>query len=392
MLAAIAGGALQGLELTYLARKGGYDTILLDKNRDAPATGLCDGFVALDFKERDALTQALSQADVVFPATENPDALASLVDWSNSTGTPLAFDPNAFAISSSKKSSDALFREHGVPAPAPWPDCTFPVLAKPDSESGSKGVEVFADPVDLEERFDLIPPPGRVLQEYVPGPSYSIEVVGRPGTYTPLQITELEMDSDHDCKRVLAPTTLAATLAERFNELAVRLADAISLTGIMDVEVILHDGRLLVLEIDARFPSQTPIAVYHSTSVNMIERVAALFTDSENNHLASSAAHEPKGSILEHIRVRGGQLSVCGENVMVGNGPLNLVDDFFGADEALTSYSPGKRDWVATLMITGTDLADARANRESVIADIRKRFGIDVYRDEFPTVQIGHES
>lgn len=389
MLVAIAGGALQGLEITYLAKKAGYETLLLDRNKDAAATGLCDRFVAVDLTDRGALNGVLGGVDLVVPATENVHALEGLIEWRDGSSIPLAFDPAAYAISSSKKKSDALFRKLGIPAPAPWPDCTFPVLAKPDDGSGSKEVEVFADRRELEERFDILPPPGRVLQAYVTGPSYSIEVIGRPGNYTPLQTTDLEMDESYDCKRVLAPTLLPPHLTDRFEKTAVSLAEAVSLSGIMDVEAILHDGQLLVLEIDARFPSQTPIAVYHSTGINMVERLATIFTAQGKSNRNSGPGLPPRGAVLEHIRVHDGQLSVCGEHIMAEDGPLHREQDFFGADEVLTSHTLGKDDWVATLIVTGSDLDDARARRDQAVSEIRNRFSLGIYSDEYPREQSG---
>jgi heterodisulfide reductase subunit A-like polyferredoxin len=37
MLVAVVGGNLQGVEATYLARKAGWEVILIDKNSNAPA-------------------------------------------------------------------------------------------------------------------------------------------------------------------------------------------------------------------------------------------------------------------------------------------------------------------------------------------------------------------
>jgi pyrrolysine biosynthesis protein PylC len=384
MVVAIAGGALQGLEMTYLARKAGFETLLLDRRRDAPATGICGGFFAMDLTDHEALTGALGSVDLVLPATENAAALQSLVEWCEKSRMPLAFDPGAYAISSSKTASDVLFRKLGIPAPAPWPDCAFPVLAKPDGESGSEGVEVFADLQALEARFGLIPPPGHVLQEYLTGPSYSIEVMGRPGEYTPLQITSLEMDRDYDCKRVSAPSPLSPDLMGLFEEVAVTLAEAVRLRGIMDVEAIVHEGRLKVLEIDARFPSQTPIAVYHSTGINMVERRARLFSAQNKSRPDAVSARPERGSVLEHVRVRRGHLSVCGEHIMAEDGPLHLEADFFGADEALTSHASGSDDWVATLMVKGRDLEEARERRNRVVGEIRDRCGVRSYTDESP--------
>jgi pyrrolysine biosynthesis protein PylC len=65
---------------------------------------------------------------------------------------------------------------------------------------------------------------------------------------------------------------------------------------------------------------------------------------------------------------------VCGEHIMAEHGPLHLETDFFGADEALTSLSPGKNEWVATLMVTGSNLEEAWKRRDGVIGAIRDRF------------------
>jgi pyrrolysine biosynthesis protein PylC len=384
MVVAIAGGALQGVEITYLARKAGFETVLLDRRRDAPATGLCHRFVAIDLTDREALTGALRSVDLVLPATENAEALRTLTRWCEENEVPLAFHPGAYAVSSSKSASDSLFRERGIPAPAPWPDCSFPVVVKPDGESGSKGVEVFPDGRALESRFALIPPPGRVLQAYLTGPLYSIEVMGGAGHYTGLQITRLEMDSAHDCKRVLAPASLPPHLAGSFERAAVKLAEAVGLTGIMDLEAVLHEGRLKALEIDARFPSQTPSAVYHSTGFNMVEALAGIFLPEEGGMPRPIHGGPARGSVLEHIRVEGGELAVCGERVMAEAGPLRLEVDFFGAQEALTNYGPERADWVATLMVQGSTLEEAWARREEVVREIQSRCGLTGYRDTSP--------
>jgi pyrrolysine biosynthesis protein PylC len=152
----------------------------------------------------------------------------------------------------------------------------------------------------------------------------------------------------------------------------------------MDVEAILHEGTLKVLEIDARFPSQTPMAVYHSTGVNMVE-VLAMVCSGESGSGPVSVSALPKGaSILEHVRVRPGHMSVCGERYMAEAGPLHLEANFFGAHEALTNHSPGRGDWVATLMVVGSDLRDAQARRDLVLEEIQTRCGLESFEDEYP--------
>ena len=381
---AVAGGGLQGLEVTYLARKAGYETLLLDREDAPPAAGLCHEFVSLDMEDHHALGQAAESADVVIPATENAGALRSLVEWCRKAEVLLAFDPEAYAISSSKIASQALFSRLGIPTPRPWPECPFPVLAKPDSGSGSRGIQLFPDGPSLEARFGPSPPVDWVLQEYLEGPSFSIEVLGRPGAYLPFQVTDLEMDPAFDCKRVRAPASVPAHLADTLRSMTISLAQGVDLTGIMDVEAILHDGVLKVLEIDARFPSQTPMAVYQASGVNMVELLVGLLLDETGNGPTPAPSFGKDAAIVEHVQVRPGQLFVRGEGIMAQAGPLHLEAGFFGAHEALTDYSPGSRNWVVTLMIRGSDPEDAMSCRDRVLAEIRRRFGLDDYHDEYP--------
>jgi pyrrolysine biosynthesis protein PylC len=61
---------------------------------------------------------------------------------------------------------------------------------------------------------------------------------------------------------------------------------------------------------------------------------------------------------------------------MAAGGPLNLLDDFCGADEAITNFAPGKDQWVATLIFAGTNRHQAWEKRNHSIARITRRLGI----------------
>jgi len=381
MLAAVVGGNLQGIEAAYLAHKAGWEIILVDRRPNAPASQLCDQFVHREITAEDDLKNLFRGVDLVIPALENKVALECLDNWSRTTEIPLAFDFEAFAVSSSKLKSDRLFHRLGVPAPLPWPDCDFPLIIKPSVGSGSRGVKIINDSGSLNQYLDD-PPDSWVLQEYVEGPSYSIEVLGLPGQYSPLQVTDLQMDAGHDCKRVLAPTDLSEALISNFEQISLSLAEALKLRGLMDVEVILHQNVLRVLEIDARLPSQTPTAVFWSSGLNMIEMLGELFL----NGAVSAAAPiiYPKGVVYEHIKVSPDLIEVGGEHIISGADGMHLHNDFFGADEAITNYKPGRDEWVATLIICEQTRETAWEKRKAVISGIQKKFKPAIYRDSFP--------
>ena len=71
---------------------------------------------------------------------------------------------------------------------------------------------------------------------------------------------------------------------------------------------------------------------------------------------------------------------------MTEGGPLNLQNNFFGADEAITNFEPGKDQWVATLIFCGTDRQQAQEKRNRSIAKITRRLGIKEVVDSQPDV------
>jgi pyrrolysine biosynthesis protein PylC len=142
MIAAIAGGRLQGVEAAYLARLAGWETWLLEKDPLAPASGLCSRLIPCDLRDVAQLSRAMAGADILVPALEDAAALKSLERAASTCGIPLLFDPKAYAVSSSKHKSNRLFERLGLPMPQPWPRCGLPVVVKPDGSSGSQGVQV----------------------------------------------------------------------------------------------------------------------------------------------------------------------------------------------------------------------------------------------------------
>jgi pyrrolysine biosynthesis protein PylC len=375
LLVGIVGGRLQGVEAAYLARKAGWEIRVVDKKPGVPAANLGDTFVQADVTVEKDLDGILGDVDFIIPTLEDDDALRSLMRWSRIAAVPLAFDPEAYAISSSKLKSASFFKEIGLPVPAAWPQCKFPVVAKPSQGSGSKGVRIFQDLDSLRGEFSAeFPPPGWVLEEFIDGSEHSLEVIGRPGNYRALQVTDLYVDQDFDCKRVIAPSNLPSNSIADFEALSLAIAEALNLRGIMDVEVVFSRGEFKVLEIDARLPSQTPTAVYWSTKQNMVELQGGLYATPKTGFPAvTGSAH---GVVYEHIHVSGAGLKICGEHIMAAGGPLDLVEDFFGADEAITNFAPDRDPWVATLIFRGANRQQACEKRNRSIAEVVRRWNL----------------
>lgn len=383
MQIAIMGGKLQGLEAAYLARKARWKALLFDANPSVPASGLCDRTVRVDFLDSKELLPHLKRVDLIVPALEDHKALVALKLIADKCGIPMAFDPVAYAVSSSKKKSNRLFQKMGLCLPEEFPNCGYPIMCKPDDKSGSHGVEVISDPGMLEDKFSGgAIPDGWIAQRFVSGPSYSVEVIGMPGQYITPQVTDLHMDEQFDCKCVTAPSELPKNIVSELEKTAVRIADTIELNGIMDVEVILDRELLRIIEIDARLPSQTPAAVYWSIGVNMLTLMRDIFVNKRKPPIKSSSPCRPVW--FEHIKVSEGTLTICGERIMSHAGPVQVESDFFGADEAITDYRVDSRNWVATLIHVANDPTDLMGKRASTIDNICRSLGLTGIVDSTP--------
>ena len=308
---------------------------------------------------------------MIIPAVEDVIALRALQKCAAEVSIPLAYDAEAYFITHSKKRSNRLFEKLGIPLPQSWPQCGLPLIVKPSVSSGSHGVSKLCTEQELGDFIKRVGSGVKrwILQEYVEGPSYSIEVLGLAGHYVALQVTELEMDGDYDCERVLAPAEIPESLDRQIKEIALTIAKSLRLKGIMDVEVILNQGVPKVLEIDARLPSQTPTAVYESTGINMLELLGHIFVTDTMPIIPKIKAL--RGVVYEHIKVSQDGLEFLGEHIMGEVDSLEIVHDFFGADVSLTNFNLSSFPWVATLITTGESREQAWLKRQQAIENIK---------------------
>lgn len=413
----VVGGRLQGTEAVYLAHKAGIETLLVDRVPGTPASGLADENVVFDVTANEALTKALAgRCDAVLPACEDLETLAWLTARAPEWGVPLLFDLAAYRVTRSKSASWRLFDKLGLARPQPWPAAGFPAIVKPDDASGSQGVCLVNDEEELAAaRATLAAASHRAIVEaYVDGPSLSLEVLAWNGVTLPLQATGLEFDAVYDCKRVVAPVgercggdgrrralgrdarrdrgggeekvdwdeLLEPAVLADFAAMAEHLAEGLDLRGVMDVEVLLRDGREpLVLEVDARLPSQTPSVVYWSSGANLVE---LLVETARRGTPPELVATPRRACVYQHVRAARGRLEVVGEHALAVAGPLRRVEGLAGADETLTDRGSSSRSWVATLVTTGASLAEARARGTAEIAALAAESDLEVAPDLGP--------
>ncbi len=381
----VVGGRLQGTEATYLAKKAGYEVILIDRDSNAPATSLADEFHALDLLEDDKdAREILSSTDAVLPATENKGTLSFLEKLSLQIGIPYMQDNSAFLVSSDKIKSLEFFDSLNIPHPEPWPNSGFPVVVKPAGKSGSVGIYRADNEEQLRDALEESSSIGdeSVVQKFINGPALSLELIALDGNPLPLQITQLDFDETYGCKRVFAPDLVSDDVRENFIETSKKMARGLNLKGLMDTQAIVDiNGIPLMIEINARLPSQTPTVVYHSSGINMVGLLVEMFVENKMPHVTV----EPKNSVIyQHIKVNNNSAIIMGEHIMSEARNLRIKKDFFGADEAITNLDTDRSEGVATLIVKSPSIEEARRRSMRAIERLMAEFNLTRFLDSSP--------
>lgn len=385
MRLAVVGGALQGMEAVYLASKAGIETTVLDRRGTAPALSICDDPVVLDpTKDPEGARRIFEDCDAVIPACEELDLLHCLDGMLKGTDVPLLFDMHSYEISCSKNRSNEIMASVGVPLPGKWPECGFPVIVKPSSQSGSIGVSVAFNQDDVDRGLETVRSLNDepVIQEFVHGKSVSIEVIGNGRTARSYVTTEVVLDTNYDCKMVRCnPDIMSKEDDDLFAKIGKDVAENMGLSALMDVEAILTPKGLRVLEIDARIPSQTPAAIQAATGVNLLEELMFTALGKETGRVRAEGS-----SVYRHVVMKDGVLRACGEKEFGHVREPRMVSGLFGADDVITDYEPGKSEWRATLITHGPTEEEVDRRCASSIERILDECSVETFIDGSPEV------
>ena len=131
---------------------------------------------------------------------------------------------------------------------------SYPVLVKPRSGSGGRGVRIVETPSNLAAE----PRTGRdIVQTYLPGTEYSIDVYAREDGHVVAAVPRERLKVDSGI--AVAARTVHA---EDVQHLARRLVESLGLTGVCNVQVRRDvKGAPKLLEINARFPGTMAITI-----------------------------------------------------------------------------------------------------------------------------------
>ncbi len=135
----IVGAGKTQVPLIKAAKKGGYHTIVCDKDPAAPGVALADEFVGVSTKDRDGLYRTAREKKIDGIVANSEYAMCDVSAISSELG--LVGNPeDSIAILSSKTRFRELQERAGLFAPKK--DVIGEVIVKPDMSSGTRGTTV----------------------------------------------------------------------------------------------------------------------------------------------------------------------------------------------------------------------------------------------------------
>jgi carbamoyl-phosphate synthase large subunit len=133
-------------------------------------------------------------------------------------------------------------------------DWVFPIIVKPRSGAGSRGVRLVHSRADLAALGDA---PELIAQEHLPGEEYSVDVFADASGHVVAAVPRTRTRVDSGVS-IAGQTVHDAELEET----AAAVALAIGLTGVANVQLRRDiDGVPALLEVNPRFPGAMPLTI-----------------------------------------------------------------------------------------------------------------------------------
>lgn len=185
---------------------------------------------------------------------------------------------------------------------------TYPCIMKPTDNSGSRGVVLIHNPMQLEEEYSYSQSSSRsgsvIIEEYLTGPEVSVEVIVYKGVPHVLQITDkLTTGAPHFVEMGHSqPSQLPKDTTDKIKDLASRAVLAVGIeNGPAHVEMIVTENGPKMVELGARMGGDciTTHLVPLSTGIDMIKATIDIACGNEPDIIPKFS----KGSAIRYFDV-----------------------------------------------------------------------------------------
>ncbi len=289
----------QGIEFDYCSvhsawalREAGYEAIIINNNPETVST---------DFDTSDRLYFEPLTAEDVLAIIEEEQPEGVIVQFGGQTAINLAkplheagirifgssFD--SIDIAEDRDRFEQLLRELDIPKPPGRAVKTvaaaaevadgigYPVLVRPSYVLGGRAMEIVGSREDLlaymQYVVDVSPDAPILVDKYLPGKEVEVDVIG-DGTdcLLPGIMEHIERAGVHsgDSMAVFPPQSLSPRLEALIVDYAIRVARALKVVGLMNIQFVIHDDEVYILEVNPR-ASRTVPYLSKITGVPMVQ-------------------------------------------------------------------------------------------------------------------------
>ncbi|MEJ6980314.1 5-(carboxyamino)imidazole ribonucleotide synthase [Pedobacter sp. P351] len=257
----ILGGGQLGRMLIQNAINYNTNIKVLDPDPDAPCKHLCDKFVQGSLTDFDTVYKFGKQTDLLTIEIEkvNIEALQQLEE----EGVLVYPQPRIIRLIQDKGLQKEFFKQNDIPT-SPFQlissksalksaNIEFPYIQKlrKDGYDG-RGVYKVKSKTDLDNAFDA----PSIVEEWIDFEKEIAVIVARneDGEIKTFPCVEMEFNADVNLVEFLiSPSTLPIDILKQADQLAIQIAEALKITGVLAVEMFLtKDGKILVNELAPR--------------------------------------------------------------------------------------------------------------------------------------------
>lgn len=268
---AVLGAGIYNIRVYEKLRQGGFYTLAIDGNADAPAGAFADEFVHLNFTDKEAVLGYFQEHKV--------DAIMPVNDWGTKTAAYVSeklglrgISEEAALAATDKGIMRETWKNNGIPNPPFFVFATleelkdgissigFPCVIKPTDSGGSgRGISVLKSEADVEWAFEFAKPFVRnnrlICEGFVEGTELTIETISYDGVVHVLAMSDKEKP---DLRTRVAtslnyPAQLSVDQEKLVEETVKKAVSALGIhTGMAHTEVIIQGMQVTMVETGAR--------------------------------------------------------------------------------------------------------------------------------------------
>ena len=245
----------------------------------------------------------------------------------------------------------------------------YPVLVRPSYVLGGRAMRVCYRAEQVVEAFAAGPRGATLVDRFLEG-ALEIDVDalcdGRD-TYVAAVMEHVEEAGVHsgDSSCALPAPSLDTATRDAIDELVSRLAPALGVVGLVNVQLAIDGGEISVLEANPRASRTVPFAS-KATGVNLVEAACRLMAGATLSDLALSG-----GQSLQHVCVKAAVFPFArfpGSDPVLGPEMRSTGEVMATADDFATAFGKAERAAGRPLPVSGTAFVSVRdADKQAIV-------------------------